>query len=68
MQIAKQQVLELLLSRGQQTALYEADDDFPDPVDTDQHADLLAELGIDPADLPDVGDGSGGTGGGVLSA
>ena len=68
MQIAKQRVLELLLSRGQQTSLYEADDDLPDPVDTEQHADLLAELGIDPADLSDDSDGAGGSMGGVLSS
>ena len=68
MQIAKQQVLELLLARGQQTSLYDADQDLPDPVDTDRDAALLAELGIDPADLSDTPDGSGGSAGGLLSS
>jgi hypothetical protein len=51
MQISKQQVLELLLAGQQQTAVSDADQDLPDPVDTDEHADLLRRIGLDPEQL-----------------
>ena len=51
MQISKQQVLELLLATQQQTLVSDADQDLPDPVDTDEHADLLRRLGLDPEQL-----------------
>ena len=51
MQIPKEQILELLRSRGDQDKASQADSELPDQVDTDQHAGLLEKLGIDPGDL-----------------
>ena len=51
MQIPKEQILEFLRSRGEQDKASEADEQLPDQVDTDQHADILQRLGIDPQDL-----------------
>ena len=57
MQIDKAQILELLRSRGDQDKASQAEGQLPDQVDTDQHADLLGRLGINPADL--LGGGGG---------
>jgi hypothetical protein len=57
MQIPKDQILDLLRSRGEDGKAQQADGELPDQVDTEQHADLLQKLGIDPGDLV------GGTGG-----
>jgi lipopolysaccharide biosynthesis regulator YciM len=51
MQIPKEQILELLRSRGEQDKAGRADQELPDNVDTEQNADLLQRLGIDPQDL-----------------
>ena len=51
MQIPKEQVLELLRSRGQDDKAAQADGELPEQVDTEQHADILQRLGIDPSDL-----------------
>jgi hypothetical protein len=51
MQIPKDQILELLRSRGDQDKASQAESELPDQVDTDQHAGLLQKLGIDPGDL-----------------
>jgi hypothetical protein len=51
MQIDKQQILELLRSRGDQQQADQADSELPDQVDTDQHGDLLSKFGINPAEL-----------------
>ena len=51
MQIPKEKVLELLRERGQHDKADQADSELPDQVDTDEHADLLQRLGIDPGDL-----------------
>ena len=51
MQIPKEKILELLRSRGQDDKAAQAEGELPDQVDTDQHADLLQKLGIDPGDL-----------------
>jgi hypothetical protein len=51
MQIPKEQILELLRSRGQDDKAAQAEGELPDQVDTDQHAGLLQRLGIDPGDL-----------------
>ncbi|MGY1858058.1 hypothetical protein [Modestobacter sp. SYSU DS0290] len=57
----KRQVLELLLTEGNQTDLAEADDELPDTVDTEQDAELLRRIGLDPDALAarenPVGDG-----------
>jgi hypothetical protein len=52
MQIPKEQILELLRSRGEDDKAAQAEGELPDQVDTEQHADLLQRLGIDPGDLP----------------
>ena len=51
MQIPKEQILELLRSRGQDDKASQAEGELPEQVDTEQHADLLEKLGIDPGDL-----------------
>jgi hypothetical protein len=51
MQIPKEQILELLRSRGDNEKADQADGELPDQVDTDQHAGLLEKFGIDPQDL-----------------
>jgi len=51
MEIPKDQILELLRSRGEQDKAEQAGNELPDTVDTDKHADLLSKLGIDPGDL-----------------
>lgn len=61
MQIPKEQILELLRSRGQDEKASQADSELPDQVDTEQHAGILEKLGIDPGDL--AGSLPGGIGG-----
>ena len=51
MQIPKEQILELLRSRGQDDKASQAEGELPEQVDTEQHAELLEKLGIDPGDL-----------------
>jgi hypothetical protein len=50
-QIPKEQILELLRSRGQDDKASQADSELPDQVDTEKHAGILEKLGIDPGDL-----------------
>ena len=51
MQIPKEKILELLRSRGEDDKAAQADGELPEQVDTEQHADVLQRLGIDPGDL-----------------
>ncbi|TWH32391.1 hypothetical protein [Isoptericola variabilis] len=51
MQIDKEQILELLRSRGEQGKADEAGSELPDTVDTDRDAGLLGKYGIDVQDL-----------------
>jgi hypothetical protein len=51
MQIDKAQILEFLRSQGDNDKAAQAETQLPDQVDTDQHAGLLSQLGINPADL-----------------
>lgn len=51
MQIDKSQILEFLRSQGDNDKAAQAETQLPDQVDTDQHAGLLSQLGINPADL-----------------
>ena len=51
MQIDKSMVLDLLRERGQQDQASQAEQELPDQVDTDQHADLLQRFGLDPQEL-----------------
>jgi hypothetical protein len=50
MQIPKDQILELLRSRGDHDKAQQAEHELPDHVDPDQHGDLLSKHGIDPSD------------------
>jgi len=56
-QVPKDQILEMLAARGGDDRIEEATNQLPDPVDTDEHADLLTQLGVDPADLSEAGGG-----------
>ena len=51
MQIDKNQILEFLRSKGENDKAAQAETELPDQVDTEQHAGLLSNLGINPADL-----------------
>ncbi|HEX3277835.1 MAG TPA: hypothetical protein VHR40_04905 [Thermoleophilaceae bacterium] len=51
MEIPKDKILELLRDRGQDDKAEQADRELPDQVDTEQHADQLSKLGIDPQEL-----------------
>jgi hypothetical protein len=62
MQLDKNMILDLLRERGQQDQVSRAEQQLPDRVDTDQHAGLLQQLGLDPQALMQRfmgGDGSG---------
>ena len=67
MQIPKDQILELLRSRGENDRAEQADGQLPGTVDTDQHAGILETLGLSPQDLiaQFAGGGGGGGGGGL---
>ena len=51
MNIPKDQVLDQLRSRGDDAKADEAAETLPDQIDTEQHADLLGRLGINPEDF-----------------
>jgi hypothetical protein len=51
MQIDKQQIIAKLTGLGQNDQATQAEQELPDQVDTDQHADLLDKLGINTSDL-----------------
>lgn len=51
MQIDKQQIIDMLRNRGANDQADQAQSTLPDQVDTDQHADMLNQLGIDPQKL-----------------
>ena len=51
MQIDRQQIIDLLKSRGEHAQAGQAQLGLPDQVDTDQHADQLSQLGVNPADF-----------------
>lgn len=51
MKIDRQQVVDMLRSRGDEDKASQAVSDLPDQVDTDQHRDKLTKLGINPQDL-----------------
>jgi len=51
MQIDKQQVIDMLKKRGDHDQAAQAEQNLPEQVDTDQHADQLSKLGVDPHDL-----------------
>ena len=51
MQIPKDQILELIRSRGDHDQAGQAESELPDQVDTDQDQGLLQKFGIDPSQL-----------------
>ena len=51
MQFDKAQIIEMLRQRGKNDQADQADQELPDQVDTDQHADLLQRFGLDPKEL-----------------
>ncbi len=51
MQIPRDQILEFLRNQGQHDRAAQAEQNLPDQVDHEQHADLLAQHGINPQDL-----------------
>jgi hypothetical protein len=59
-QIPKDQILQLLRDQGDNDKAGQAEQQLPDQVDTDQHADLLDRLGINPQDLLSKLGGGGG--------
>jgi hypothetical protein len=65
MQIDKDQVLQLLRSRGDDAKAQQAEQELPGQVDTEQHAGLLSKLGLDPMELISMlgGGGAGGIAG-----
>ena len=63
MEIPKEQILQLLRSRGEDQKADQAQGELPDQVDPEKHADLLQRLGIDPQDLLGSLGGAGGIAG-----
>lgn len=51
MKIQKQQLVEHLEGHGQEDKVQQVEQHLPDEIDTDQHADQLNKLGIDPSEL-----------------
>jgi hypothetical protein len=51
MEIPKDKIIELLRDRGESDKADQADRELPDQVDTEQHADLLSKIGVDPQEL-----------------
>jgi predicted PhzF superfamily epimerase YddE/YHI9 len=51
MEIPKDKVLDLLREQGKDDQVDQAQQELPDQVDPEQHADLLQKFGLDPQDL-----------------
>ena len=51
MQLDKNMILDLLREQGRQDQADQAAQQLPDQVDTDQHANLLQQFGLDPQEL-----------------
>jgi hypothetical protein len=47
MQIPKDQILEMIRSRGDHDQAQQAEGELPDQVDTEQHGGMLEKYGID---------------------
>jgi len=50
-ELDKNQILDFLREQGQSDKVSQAEQELPDHVDTDQHADLLQRFGINPQEL-----------------
>lgn len=57
MEVPREQITHFLKERGQSEKIPQAEELLPDPVDTDEHAGHLAELGIDLEDIVHQGMG-----------
>ena len=68
MQIPKEQILELLRSRGQDDKASQADSELPDKVDTEQHAGILQSSASTRATLPARSAGSAASSGSETAA
>jgi hypothetical protein len=63
-QLDKSMILDFLKEQGQNQQAQEAEQQLPDKVDTEQHASLLSNLGVDiPTLLAKFGGGGGLAGG-----
>jgi hypothetical protein len=51
MEIPKDKILDLLRERGEDDKAAQAEQELPDSVDHEEHADLLQKHGIDPKEL-----------------
>ncbi len=51
MQIDKDTIINFLKDQGQHDKAQQASDQLPDQVDSEQHADLLSKIGVDPNEL-----------------
>lgn len=51
MQIPKDKILDLLREQGKDDQVGQAQQELPDQVDPEQHANLLQKFGLDPKDL-----------------
>ncbi len=51
MEIDRQEIIDQLRGRSEDDLAERAERELPDRVDTDEHAALLHQLGINPADL-----------------
>jgi hypothetical protein len=50
-EIPKDQIISYLESRGQTDQAQQAQDQLPDQVDHEDHADLLHQIGVNPQEL-----------------
>jgi predicted PhzF superfamily epimerase YddE/YHI9 len=51
MEIPKDKILDMLRDQGKDDQVAQAEQQLPDQVDPEQHADLLQKFGLDPKDL-----------------
>lgn len=51
MEIDRQEIVDELRGRGENDVADRAERELPEVVDTDVHADLLRQLGVNPVDL-----------------
>ena len=63
MQLDKSMILDFLKEQGQNQQAQEAEQQLPDKVDTEQHASLLSNLGVDLPTLLSKFGGGGAVGG-----
>jgi predicted PhzF superfamily epimerase YddE/YHI9 len=61
MEIPKDKIIELIRQKAGGDQAQQAEQQLPDQVDPEQHADLLSKFGIDPQEL--LGGGLGGVAG-----